>query len=74
MCSFIFESFTGYFFVLGYIYDNMRFAKQTSENLVKKAVIGKHDWESTCIGLFGGIQTADYDRSRLDAALTGLKE
>jgi len=59
------------------LYDNMRFAKQVSENLVKMAVIGKHDWESTWIGLFGlfgGIQTAYYDRSQIETALAWLNE
>ena len=59
------------------LYDNMRFAKQVSGNLVKMAVIGKHDWENTWIGLFGlfgGIQTAYYDRSQIEAALAWLNE
>jgi hypothetical protein len=59
------------------LYDNMRFAKQVSENLAKMAVIGKHDWENTWIGLFGlfgGIQTAYYDRSQIEAALAWLNQ
>ena len=59
------------------LYDNMRFAKQVSENLAKMAVIGKHDWESTWIGLFGlfgGIKTAYYDYSQIEAALDWLNE
>ena len=59
------------------LYDNMRFAKQVSENLAKMAVIGKHDWESTWIGLFGlfgGIKTAYYDHSQIEAALDWLNE
>jgi len=59
------------------LYDNMRFAKQVSENLAKMAVIGKHDWESTWIGLFGlfgGIETTYYDRSQIEAALAWLNE
>jgi len=59
------------------LYDNMRFAKQVSENLVKMAVIGTHDWENTWIGLFGlfgGIRTAYYDRSQIEAALAWLNE
>ena len=58
----------------GLLYDNMRFAKQVSENLAKMAVIGKHDWENTWIGLFGGIQTAYYDRSQIEAALAWLNK
>jgi hypothetical protein len=57
------------------LYDNMRFAKQVSEHLAKMAVIGKHDWESTWIalfGLFGGIQSAYYERSQIEAALSWL--
>ena len=59
------------------LYDNMRFAKQVSENLAKMAVIGKHAWENTWIGLFGlfgGIETAYYDRSQIEAALAWLNE
>ena len=59
------------------LYDNMRFAKQVSENLAKMAVIGKHDWESTWIGLFGlfgGIKTAYYDHNQIEAALDWLNE
>ena len=59
------------------LYDNMRFAKQVSENLAKMAVIGKSDWESTWVGLFGlfgGIQTAYYDRSQIETALAWLNE
>ena len=59
------------------LYDNMRFAKQVSENLAKMAVIGKHDWENTWIGLFGlfgGIQTAYFDRRQIEAALAWLNE
>ena len=59
------------------LYDNMRFAKQISENLAKMAVIGKHDWENTWIGLFGlfgGIQTAYFDRRQIEAALAWLNE
>jgi hypothetical protein len=59
------------------LYDNMRFAKQASENLAKMAVIGRHDWESTWIGLFGlfgGIKTAYYDHSQIEAALGWLNE
>ena len=59
------------------LYDNMRFAKQVSENLAKMAVIGKHAWENTWIGLFGlfgGIQTDYYDRSQIEAALAWLNE
>ena len=59
------------------LYDNTRFAKQVSGNLAKMAVIGKHDWENTWIGLFGlfgGIQTAYYDRSQIEAALPWLNE
>jgi hypothetical protein len=59
------------------LYDNMRFAKQASENLAKMAVIGKHDWESTWIGLFGlfgGIKTAYYDHSQIKEALGWLAE
>ena len=59
------------------LYDNMRFAKQVSGSLTKMAVIGKQDWENTWIGLFGlfgGIQTAYYDRSQIEAALAWLKE
>jgi hypothetical protein len=59
------------------LYDNMRFAKQVSENLAKMAVIGKHAWENTWVGLFGlfgGIETAYYDRSQIEAALAWLKE
>ena len=59
------------------LYDNMRFAKQVSEDLAKMAVIGKHDWESTWIGLFGlfgGIKTAYYDHSQIEAALDWLNE
>ncbi len=57
------------------LYDNLRFAKQVSENLAKMAVIGKPNWESTWIalfGLFGGIQTAYYDRSQIEAAVVWL--
>jgi len=59
------------------LYDNMRFAKQVSEKLAKMAVIGKHDWESTWIGLFGlfgGIQADYYDRGQMEAAVAWLKE
>ena len=59
------------------LYDNMRFAKQVSENIAKMAVIGKHDWESTWIGLFGlfgGIKTAYYDHNQIEAALDWLNE
>ena len=59
------------------LYDNLRFAKQVSENLAKMAVIGKHAWENTWIGLFGlfgGIETAYYDRSQTEAALAWLNE
>jgi hypothetical protein len=59
------------------LYDNLRFAKQVSENLAKMAVIGKYAWENTWIGLFGlfgGIQTAYYDRSQIEAALAWLNE
>jgi hypothetical protein len=59
------------------LYDNLRFAKQVSENLAKMAVIGKHAWENTWIGLFGlfgGIETSYYDRSQIEAALAWLNE
>ena len=59
------------------LYDNMRFAKRVSENLAKMAVIGKHAWENTWIGLFGlfgGIETAYYDRSQIEASLAWLNE
>ena len=59
------------------LYDNMRFAKQVSENLAKMAVTGKHEWEDTWIGLFGlfsGIRTAYFDRSQIEAALAWLNE
>lgn len=57
------------------LYDNMRFAKLVSEDLEKMAVIGKHNWQNTWIGLlglFGGIQTAYYDKNRIEEALTWL--
>ena len=59
------------------LYDNIRFAKQVSENLAKMAVIGNHAWENTWIGLFGlfgGIRTAYYDRGQIEAALAWLNE
>jgi hypothetical protein len=49
-------------------------AKQVSENLAKMAVIGKYAWENTWIGLFGGIETAYYDRSQIEVALAWLNE
>jgi hypothetical protein len=54
------------------LYDNMRFAKQVSENIAKMAVLGQHDWEDTWIGLFGlfgGLQAKYFDRTQLEAAL-----
>jgi hypothetical protein len=59
------------------LYDNLRFAKQVSENLAKMAVIGKYAWENTWIGLFGlfgGIETAYYHRSQIEVALAWLNE
>lgn len=59
------------------LYDNMRFAKLTSDKLYKMAVIGKYDWESTWIGLFGlfgGIQTSYFPRDDYEAALAWLNE
>jgi hypothetical protein len=58
------------------LYDNMRFAKQVSENIAKMVVMGQHDWEDTWIGLFGlfgGLQAKYFDRSQLEAALVWLK-
>jgi SpoIIAA-like len=58
------------------LYDNMRFAKLTSEMIVKLAVMGQYDWEDTWIalfGLFGGIQAKYFDRSQLEATLAWLK-
>ena len=59
------------------LYDNMRFAKQVSDKLSKMAVIGKHAWTDTWIGLFGlfgGIQARYYDRTQVEAALKWLSE
>jgi SpoIIAA-like len=58
------------------LYDNMRFAKQVSENIAKMAVMGQYDWEDTWIGLFGlfgGLRASYYDRSQLEAALAWLR-
>lgn len=58
------------------LYENLRFAKLVSEKLSKMAVIGDRDWKNTWVGLFGlfgGIQTAYYDRAQLEAALDWLK-
>ena len=57
------------------LYENLRFAKLTSDKLSKMAVIGKHEWENTWIGLFGlfgGIQTHYFSRSNYEAALQWL--
>ena len=59
------------------LYDNLRFVKLASENIAKMAVIGKHGWENTWIGLFGlfgGIQANYYSDSQVEAALSWLKE
>lgn len=59
------------------LYDNMRFAKLTSDKLHKMAVIGKHDWDDTWIGLFGlfgGIQTSYFPKDQYEEALAWLAE
>jgi SpoIIAA-like len=58
------------------LYDDLRFAKLVSKKIAKLAVVGKYDWESTWIGLFGlfgGLQTAYYDSGRIEAALAWLQ-
>lgn len=57
------------------LYENMRFAKLASDQLAKMAVIGKNEWDSTWIGLFGlfgGIQTSYFASSEVEAALSWL--
>lgn len=58
------------------LYENMRFAKQVSDHIAKMAVIGKHAWENTWIGLFGlfgGIEADYFEGSQFEAALAWLK-
>ena len=58
------------------LYDNMRFAKQVHEKIARMAVIGQYDWEDTWVGLFGlfgGMETRYFDRSRIEAALAWLQ-
>ena len=57
------------------LYDNLRFAKVSSDKLARMAVIGKRAWEETWIalfGLFGGIQTQFFHRSDIKKALAWL--
>jgi hypothetical protein len=59
------------------LYENLRFVKQTSEQLGRVAVIGDRAWENTWVGLFGlfgGIQANYYDRPQTEEALTWLRE
>lgn len=58
-------------------YDNLRFAKQAGEHIARMAVIGKHEWESTWValfGLFGGIEAQYFNRSLYKAASEWLIE
>ena len=57
------------------LYDNMRFAKVASDKLARMAVIGKHAWDNTWVGLFGlfgGIQTRYFSREETEEALAWL--
>jgi hypothetical protein len=58
------------------LYDNMRFAKLVGKDIAKMAVLGRYDWESTWIGLFGlfgGIQASYFDANRIEEALAWLQ-
>lgn len=57
------------------LYDNMRFAKLAAENIARMAVISKHDWDSTLIGvfsLFGGLDARHFNRDAYKEALAWL--
>ena len=59
------------------LYDNMRFAKIAGDKLAKMAVIGRHAWQDTWIGLFGlfgGIDARYFDRREIEEALAWLGE
>ena len=59
------------------LYDNMRFAKIASDKLAKMAVIGRHVWQDTWIGLFGlfgGIKAQYFDRRAIKEALAWLSD
>jgi len=59
------------------LYDNLRFAKLTSEKISRMAVVGERERENTWVGLFGlfgGIQTDYFTSGQLEEALHWLTE
>ena len=59
------------------LFENLQFARLYSDHIERLAIIGSKAWERTSVGLFGlfgGIETAYFDRSQAAEALRWLQE
>jgi hypothetical protein len=58
------------------LYDDLRFARTESANIRRMAVLGQGTYRNTWValfGLFGGLETAYFERTRVDAAVRWLR-
>ncbi len=59
------------------LYEDMRFLKLHAEDIERLAVVGERAWQETWValfGLFGGMETAYFDRSEKKEAAAWISE